>query len=255
MLIGSTLRETSERLGSRLAEETYDALFLGYQKDLEPYLERIAEGEACQKVVTDLMKSGLIREPRSYWIKYNVPILEGLSELGMRDERPRIHCITEKHDYDRSVELTDEFLGLYLQARVTDEIDLEAWKRLLREDARHRIKTIAKAGRRIAVGASRYTLSLAVFGYLVRFIKTYLENEGYRVELVYLDPLPFALSPLRRLREKMVEQFLGKRRVLDDELSSDISSHLAYLDCVLRSRSLDEAHRRWFLERASVSAA
>lgn len=250
ILVGLTLRETVERMGSRLAEETYDALFLGYPKGLQPYLRRIVEGEPYQNVVADLIGSGLIGEPISYWIKYNVPILEGLGELRRREKRPQVYCLTDGEDYDRSLGFRDEFLRLGLRARITNRIDLDRWKRMLWGVAEHHVRIMAKVVRRIVTYASHYATSLAVFGYLVVLIKPYLERRGYKVELVYLDPLPFVLSPLGRLIEKMVRQCLGRRRVSDNEMLSDIHSHLEYLDYVLRSHSLDDAHKRWFLERA-----
>jgi len=151
----------------------------------------------------------------------------------------RIHCYQDMKSYVEEKRIQEKILLLEFRYRATGKLRLREWKETLLEEMKTLRDSWRRAADRILEGAGESPENVILYGGYLEPIKHLIGPEN-RVEIVLLEE--HWKSPLDTLRtilwrhgfdisDKTIEQYLRLQRT--------------YLDLVINSRDIDEAHEAW----------
>ena len=234
------LRSSTGRVAGHLKQAGYNSLFLPFTRELERHLTELVEGLPYGYIIKQLRKSGLIPEPFGAWKYYAEPLLKALPKIKESNADLQIYCYGDQFYSEISVKNALEITILTMRASATGEIDVERWRKLLHDDLEERFQALSREADFVGRKAGRCENSVCITEFSGGYIATELSEEGYNVEMKYLD-LPYHFTPLETLKNEA-----RQGEVPDERIKILVSYHIDYIQrYVLPSREPDEAYSKW----------
>jgi hypothetical protein len=185
---------------------------------------------------------GLLRWSESVLRAYE-PIVSCINQLVK--EGVEVVCYLEAEELEEERKLATKVAQLVLRASIkkVDDRDLEEWLRVLDEyggEGQRRVDYVAELLN--VAGGSRAIILAGLEGL---WLAKELRNRGCEVA-VRVVGVPYLRSPLEVM---IIKRLRGE--LTTDELRTLISDYVDYVrNYVLRCEDLEEAHRRWALDKA-----
>ncbi len=227
--------DSRRRAAEWLAESKFDSLFLDLPMDLEGFIKDILLGADCRHMIQHMKDLDLLKDPedvRTY--RMAEPILQILCSFD--NSKVQVYCYADPMVRSFAAESAEDIAALTKKAE-KDEIDVEQWKELLKEEIMLSIKAAEDEGRYIARRAKSENVCLNAS----EEVKDYLADLGYTIETVELDK---PCQPLDILNVKLRNEVLSGKVVPDPEVKRLIADHVKFSNLVVE-KDYEEAYNIW----------
>ena len=211
--------------------------------DLPQGFEAILRRCADPREALDLaVKMGLLRWPESVVRAYE-PIVSCVDQLAR--EGVKVLCYLEAEELERERALAARVAQLVLRASIkrADDRDVKEWLQVLDEymdGGRWRADGIVEL-----LGADEGSTAIILAGLEGLWLAKEIRSRGYDVA-VRVVGTPYFRTPLEVM---IIKRSRGELTV--DELRALVSDYVDYVrNYVLRHEDLEEAHKKWALERS-----
>jgi len=233
-------RRAYERAASWLRKTHWGSLFLGLPVESEPFVESYAEEKVDEKEFwsTITLLTGFA-EPfiNSLRLRFQ-PILDCIRDMYAGGRA--IHCFQDLMSYVEERKISEKIFLLEFRHRATERLDLKAWKDTLLEEMATSGDSWRRASDRIIEEAEETAGNIILYGGYLESIEQ-LKRPNNEVEIMLLEE--YWKSPLDILRTILSKH--GFDNVPDREIERYLELHKRYLDLVIKSKNVDEAHEEW----------
>lgn len=242
ILVTSGFRRASLKAADWLVRSTFDSLFLNLPEDFESFIRAYARKSIGRRTLWKAY--GYMTGTQEPYVKALAdrfePILELLPDLVDRYPSLELYCYHDLAYHVRLDKIAEKFLMLEYRERVGKHIKIDEWRKLLAEDlecssqlARNSVEYISE---RLSSSKEAAILCGGLTRYLRRFLELRLTSRS-----VYLDT--YWRPPLQVLQT--LASVHGLPSISDESLESFVKDHFTYLDYVITSKDVDEAHSAW----------
>jgi hypothetical protein len=238
VLIVPSLQSSSRKAAEIILNSNYDSVFLNFPKNLQPLMLECASRRLTPPEVQKRIEvERLIPESVGSWFYLNLPILEAIHKLG---SNVKIHCYKDVDHYHLQMDAASKIASLTLKASATGEIDVKEWIKTLKEGISSEASMIE--AEYIAFKADGKTICLTgISGWK---ITNNIKRIGYAAKVKCVEKL-YHFKPL-----EILENLLKTGKLTDEMAEKLIWDHVEFVrNYVLSSRSLDEAYKRWILNK------
>jgi len=239
ILLTLGFKKAYERTSNWLRDMQWGSIFLDLPTESEPFLnayveEKLDESEFWGNFI---LLTGLAK-PFIYSLKLRFnPILKCIKAT-WADER-EIHCYNDLGSYVREKKILEKILFLELRYRLTKKLDLKEWKKTLLKERETKEDSWLSAADRI-LEESKPSENIILYGGYPKSTN-YLKRPGNKIEIVLLDN--YWKSPLDILRTLLWKY--GFDDISDEKFERYLKLQKRYLDLVINSKDVDEAHEKW----------
>lgn len=245
IVLSPNLRTSSIKT-SRLLKERgggYGSLLLNVPAEMEEIVvELAAENISYGEFVDEIMGRDLIPEPEGSWEYGMGSIMEALPHLARRYPHLSIRCYGSREDEFASTKIAVKVARLILRTILTGKVEVEEWRRTLRDALELHRKASEREAERILEKTGEKSICVSDLGGR-RFMKTLIQA-GLDVKIHYVERF-YHFTPLAILRRKM-----ARGSVEDRELEELVRSHVEYVrNYIYRFRNRDRAHYEWEYEK------
>jgi hypothetical protein len=253
VLVFTGFRAAAERAAQRLRTMEFEGLLLNLPEEMEGFLKSYINGRMD---LEELLKSYRYltgsSQPFVNALRYRMePLLTALPILGERRRGLMVECYQDLESSISSRNLSERLLLLEAAERIRGRISVTKWRDLLREEIRYAEERWLRERENIVEKAGRHPRSLVLYGGSPKALKEYLERRGFSVNVVFTQR--YWRPPLEVLR--MIASLRGVEELCDRVISDCVQRHLQYLDYILLSGNIDEAHEKWTRENAPFPIA
>ena len=233
-------RRAYQKAANWLRKAPWSSLFLGLPVESEPFVKAYAEQKVDEKEFWSSM--ALLTghgKPfiNSLTLRFQ-PILDCIRDM-YADNR-EIHCFQDLKSYVEENKIQERMLLLQFRHRATGKLDLSAWKNALLEEMKASKESWRRATDRILEEAKESGANAILHGGYLESTEQ-LKRRNSEVKIMLLEE--YWKPPLDILRTTIWKH--GFDNVPDREIERCLELHKRYLDLVIKSKSVDEAHEEW----------
>jgi len=232
-------RKAHEKAANWLKQNPWNSLFLGLPVESEPFVEAYAQ----QKVDNEEFWSSITlltghSKPVINSLKLRFqPVLDSVRDTYAADRE--ICCFQDLKSYVEENKIQERILLLQFRHRATGKLDLNAWKDALIEEIEASEESWRRATNRILEVVETAANVMLHGGYLKSTEQ--LKRPNSEVEIVLLEE--YWKSPLDILRTILWKH--GFDNVSDKVIERYLKLQKRYLDLVIKSKDVDQAHEEW----------
>jgi len=244
--IHSGFKKAAEKAVEWLGRLRYESLFLELPEDFTPYVigymdERLSLDELWRSYE---YLTGF-KQPYVNALKYGIgSVLKALRELKLKTPEMEVYCYLDlKYHLDNN-RLTEKTVLLEAVERVRNGVKVDEWRNLLTEEHENSMKGWKRVTETLSELLRLNEENIIFYSGFTRPLKEYLREEGFKFNPIYLQR--YWKPPLEAL--KTLIWINGINNIPDDVIVSSIKNQLKYLDHVLSSENIDEAHEEWTRE-------
>lgn len=177
-------------------------------------------------------------------LKYQMePIVSALCSL-KKSLSLEVHCYLDLQSIIEQNKLTEKLLLLEVAERVRSEIKVEEWRRLLFEEYNCSLKGWRLAMENLTEWLRLNEDNIILYNGFTKPLRTYMKKEGFELKPLYLQH--YWRPPLEALRTLIWMKKTAD--IQDDVIVKGVENQLKYLDHILSSNTIDEAHKIWTRE-------
>jgi hypothetical protein len=245
LILAANLKTSQMKTVQLLMEKgnKYSNMLLPYPEEMEDTLQDLATGRTSfHDAVEDITARQMVPEPTATWIYTAEPILRALPDIRERHPHLQTHCVGDRKHMYASMDNSTAIACLTLNACITDRVEHEKWRRVLRDSIR--------LGGEEVKGMAWRTLEKAADGSVLvcdlgdRPIRRALVEAGLGVRATYVGEF-YHFTPL-----SVLERRLAGGHVCDRDLKALVRGHLEYVrNYVYRYGSRDRAHYEWTYDK------
>lgn len=230
-----------ERAAEWLKSGRWDSLHLDMPEDFEPFLKSYLEGDVEEETLWSdyAILTGLSPPFIEIYRRRMTPIFRRLKRRG---KMSGVYCYQDLSFHIKVAKITEKTVLLEYRHRVTGEVDVEAWRRLLNEELEASMRGWDGSMRKIDEDARNHRINVLIYNGYVKPLKEKLKKMGHNVEVIILKKY-YIRPPLEIL--KALAWRKGVENLTNEEIRHYIEEHRKYLDIVISSRDVDQAHEDW----------
>jgi len=242
ILITHNLRLPNIMISNEIVNSNdYDTLFLNLYEELEPHVKELSQGKiAYEDFAKRISNSRIALQPVNSWLYPLEPIIRAIRKIGRRGIN--VYCYKDYKYEKRIHEITTEITILTAKSKIFGKINVEEWKRKIKERALIVDEALKVEARKIH--AKSMGLSICISnpsGYRLGEILSRMGNE-VQVEEAMGCYYP---TPLEEMEIKLRSMELS-----DDEIKKYVKEHLEYVEkYVLTSENIDQAYYKWLYDK------
>lgn len=222
--------------------DNLNALFLDFPTELEGYIEKYVYREIRMKELWSYFQELTdLKEPYINALKYTMnPILKYLPDFLDKSSNVKLYCYQDLYFFKNNMDLNEKFLLLTYRVKATNKIEITEWKNLLFDEVETGKAYYLKNLRNILRNLNENGGNIIIFR---NFIKK-LQDELLRISKSKLKTI-YLMNYWRSPLEYLSFQVFLKNKVSDKLIKICIKEHVSYIDFVLTSDNLDDAHLKW----------
>ncbi len=241
VLLSLGFKRAYEKASNWLRKTPWSSLFLELPIESEPFIyaftaEKVDEEEFWSNFT---LLTGF-SEPfiNSLKLRFH-PVLNCIKDTYADDKE--IHCYQDLKWYINEKKILEKILLLELRCMLTKKIDLKEWKNTLLQEKKIIEDSWGLAVDRILEETHReYTENIILYGGYLKSIK-HLRRPDIKVEIILLED--YWKSPLDILRTILWKY--GFNNISDKKIERYLKLQKMYLDLIINSKDIDEAHEAW----------
>jgi len=240
ILLTFGFRDAYRKVAEWLRRHPWDLLFLDLPKESEPFIKACAEKKAT--AIEFWRSYGLLTglaEPfvNSLRLRFQ-SILEGIRNAHLRGRE--IRCYRDLKSYIDEKKILERIFLLEFRYQVTGRLEVEEWKDILCREMETAGDTWNRAVERILEEAEPNSRNTVLYGGHLESTNR-LRRPHTELEVILLED--YWKSPLDILRTLLWRH--GTDKISDERIESYLKLQKKYLDLVIGSKDVDEAHRAW----------
>ncbi|MEM3574344.1 MAG: hypothetical protein QXQ76_01180 [Candidatus Bathyarchaeia archaeon] len=241
------LRSRSQRIAEFLRTFREGPILFDLAEDFEGFLRDYIKGEISEAELWDSYR--ILTGAQEAFVRASMravePIIRALR--GFRERAAQVHCYQSLESVVESYRVAERIVLLQLRSKVRGKVDVSEWKRALLAEAKCAERFWSETLDAIMEKIKGHRLSAMLYDGDLGELKRGLEREG-----VSLEALP--LGRYWRTSLDVLRAMMRRRDVGDEEIELCVKRHMDYLNLVLRSEDLDEAHERWTEEMEALES-
>ena len=241
LLLTFGFRKRFEKVGRWLKETYWSSLFLNLPVESERYITAYVERKIDQREFWNYftLLTGFA-EPFINSLKLRFqPILESLKDISLSERE--IHCYSDLKSYIEEKKIQEKILLLQFRLRTTSRLDMKEWKDTLIEEIKISEDSWRRAAYRIFSETEEMSQNTILCGGYLNSIKSHLSKPNNEIEFILLDD--YWKSPLDILRTIIWKH--GRENIDEKKIELNLKLQKSYIDLVLTSENIDEAHETW----------
>ena len=207
-------------------------------EDFEGFLRDYIRGEISEAELWDGYR--ILTGAQEAFIRASMRAMEPIirSLRGSRERAERIHCYQHLPSVVESYRIAEMVALLQLRSKVRGKVEVDKWRKALSSEAECAERAWDEALEAISEKTKGHRRSALLYDGDLGWLRLGLERRG--ISLKALPMGRYWKTPLDTLRSMM-----RRREVGDEEIEICVRRHMEYLNLVLRSGDLDEAHEKW----------
>jgi len=244
------MKVASQKAAALLRNTEFDVLFLNLQRDLEGFVEALAEGAPYEWFMDRLQELKLLREPISSWEYRSKPILTVVR--GLKQKRPnfKVWCYKQLSFAQLTAELAEKIARLVFRLISTGKMYSRDWRNLLQGFVEASSDAIEDEAKYIMERFDPNALSICISDFYGRDLKEKLKRGGLDAGLDYIF-LPYHFTPLEILVRECGKERSKGLTMSDCRLFELAKAHAEFIrGYVVTSEDYDEAYFRWLHDEA-----
>jgi len=241
LLLTFGFRKRFEKVGCWLRETYWNSLFINLPAESERYITAYVEGKIDQREFWKYftLLTGFA-EPFINSLKLRFqPILESIKDISLN--KREIHYYSDLKSYIEEKKIQEKILLLQFRLRTTSRLDLKEWKHTLIEEIKVSEDSWQRSADKLLSEAKEIYPNIILCGGYLNSIKSYLKKPNNKIEFILLDD--YWKSPLDILRTIIWKY--GIENIDEKKIELYLKLQKRYLDLVLTSKDIDEAHETW----------
>ncbi|MFX0135052.1 MAG: hypothetical protein ACFFDN_15530 [Candidatus Hodarchaeota archaeon] len=218
------------------------ALFLDFPTDLEGSIEKYFYREISVKKLWNYFQELTdLKEPYINALKYAMnPILEYLPDFLDKVSNLKLYCYQDLYFFKNNMDLNEKYLLLTYRVKATNKIEIPEWRNLLYDEVEtgkaYYLKNLSYILRNLNENGG----NIIIFRNFIKKLRDeLLRIKKSKLKTIYL--MNYWRSPL----EYLLFQVFLKNKVSDNLIKICVKEHVRYIDFILTSNSLDDAHLKW----------
>lgn len=240
MLLTLGFRNVHKKAADWLRKTPWNSLFLSLPVESKPFVDAFAQGKIVEK---------------EFWSNYT--LLTGLAEPFVNSLRlrfkPVLDCVRDMYGGDREThcyqdlkshveekKISEKILLLQFRYRATGKLDLQGWRSALLEEIKTLEESWHRSVNRILEEVEEARENIILYGGHLQSTK-YLSGPDNEVEIILMED--HWKSPLDILRTILWKH--GFDNVSDEKIEPYLKLQKKYLDLIINSKDVDEAHEAW----------
>ena len=229
-----------EKASDWLRKINWDLLFLDLPNELEPFIKAYVKGKINEDMFWKncITLTGL-EEPfiKSLKLRYH-SVLNSIKEI--RENSRKIYCYRDLESYIKQSKIIEKILLLELRHRIGRKLEIKEWTNLLLEEKKISKKSWYQATENIIEEAEENTRNVILYEGSLESVKR-LKKGSNKVKIIILEN--YWKSPLDMLRTILWKY--GFAHISDEKIIHYLNLQQKYLDLIIYSKDVDEAHQIW----------
>ncbi|MEM3570787.1 MAG: hypothetical protein QW589_02500, partial [Candidatus Bathyarchaeia archaeon] len=165
-----------------------------------------------------------------------------LRNIFMKNKSIKLHCYKSLSSYINLNKISEKILLLGFKSKISNKVNVSEWKYTLKEEIDIIKNSWFEEINNIIENAYFNNENVLLYNGSIKSLKEFLELNGFEVKLLLLEPV-YWYSPLDVLRSLISTR--GIEKLKDEEVEKCIKIHIKYLDYILLSENIDNAHESW----------
>jgi hypothetical protein len=235
------LRKSNEKAMRCLSKFAYETLFLNFSRELEEYVQLLAEGLPYSHIMAEIRRSQLIPEAIiGSWEYYAEPILRSIGTLKNMRPNLSLYCYGTPSYEHLSAQLSVKIALQTFRSMTTGKIDVKTWRKLLEEDVKIAQEASEDEAEWISSRILKYNVCTCLSEVSNQTFSEKLKERGIKLKVLMVEP-EYHPTPIEKLKNE-----ISKGKISDERIIQLIKEHVNYVKhYVLPSRNLDEAYEKW----------
>ncbi len=242
------LRSRGQRIAEFLRAFWEGPILFDLAEDFEGFLRDYIRGEISEAELWDGYR--MLTGAQEAFVRASTmavePIIRALR--GIRERAAQVHCYQSLSSVVESYKIAEKIVLLQFRSKVRGKVDVGEWRRVLLAEAKCAERFWSETLDAIVEKIKGYRLGAVLYDGDLGELKRGLEGKGIPLEVLPLGR--YWRTPLDVLRAMM-----RRREVGDEEIELCVRRQMDYLNLVIRSEDLDEAHERWTEEMEASGSA
>ena len=240
-LIYSGFKKAAVRAVEWLDKLEYESILLDLPEDFTSDVKGYMDEElSLQELWRSYRYLTGFKQPYVNALKYHIgAVLKALRWLKVKIPDLEVYCYLDLKSHLEHNRLIENVILLETVERVHSRIKVDEWRTLLSEEYKCSVKAWIQAMENLDECLRIYEESVILYSGFVRSFMEYLRKECFKFKTIHLQH--YWRPPLEALR--MLMWMKGLDGVPDDVIISSVKNQLKYLDYVLSSDNIDEAHK------------